>query len=98
MRKILIIASLSIAFIWGPGSGLSSEYNDIQVLQSDASGVILKYNLSDFMQQEKIIENQVFNKISVPKCPLTQTPGEPQLPMRIVILGVPLGCEVKASI
>ena len=98
MRKILIIASLSIAFIWGPGSSLSSEYNDIQVLQSDASGVILKYNLSDFMQQEKIIENQVFNKISVPKCPLTQTPGEPQLPMRIVILGVPLGCEVKASI
>jgi len=76
----------------------SSEYDDIQILKSDETGVIFQYRPHNFLKQEKIIDNQLFHKVQVGNCPLGQTPGEPELPMRIVLLGIPLGCEVKGSI
>lgn len=98
MKETLIIATLSISLILGVRSGLSSEYDDIQVLQSDFNGVTLRYSPSNLLKEEKVIENQLFHKVGIAKCPLAQSPGEPQLPMRIVMLGVPLGCEIKASV
>ncbi len=98
MRKTLIIVYIFMIFVLGVRWVLSSEYDDIQVLQSDADGLIFKYTPLNLQKDEKIIDNQIFHNVRVAKCPLTQMPGEPQLPMRIVILGVPLGCEIKASV
>jgi len=98
MRKALIITFLTGFIILGIEVGFSLEYDDIQVLKSDGQGIIFRYKPSNLLQDEMIIDNQVFHQVQVGKCPLTQTPGEPQLPMRIVILGIPLGSEVVATI
>jgi hypothetical protein len=98
MKKAFILIFLPAVLILGTRVGLSLEYDDIQVLKSDGEGIIFQYRPSDFREQEKVIDNQIFQKVGIHKCPLTQIPGEPQLPTRIVILGIPLGCQVKVSI
>jgi len=98
MRKSFILISLLTVLLLGTGAGLSSEYDDIQVLRSDAEGIIFQYKPSSFFEEEKIIDNQIFHKVQIGQCPLTQSPGEPELPVRIVMLGVPLGCKVVATV
>lgn len=98
MRQALILTFLSTALILGARAGLSDEYDDIRVIKSDAEGIIFQYQPSNFLEEERIIDEELFQRVQISKCPLAQAPGMPELPVRIVILGIPSGCEVRATV
>ena len=98
MRKASILIFLSVFLILTARAVLCREYDDVEILKSDAEGIIFRYRPVNLPEEEKVIEGELFHKVGVDKCPLIQTPGMPQLPTRIVVLGIPLGCQVKAAI
>lgn len=98
MRKALLNTFLWATLLLCFEAGFSSEYDDVQVLKSDAEGITFRYKPGGFSEEEKEIDGEIFHRVRIEKCPLVQTAGMPQLPVRIVILGIPLGSEVKATV
>ncbi len=81
----------------------SSEYPDIELLRSDEDGVLFQYNVPQFTTFKIKIEDQEIDKktydlIRIPNCAQNESTGKPQLPQRIVILGIPSGCEIKVRV
>jgi hypothetical protein len=75
-----------------------SEYDEIQVLKSDQEGIVFKYEVPEPLLQKVKINETDFDQITLDKCPLSDLAGEPQLPVRIVVIGVPLEAEIEVEI
>ncbi|MCK4385115.1 MAG: hypothetical protein KAW52_02510, partial [candidate division Zixibacteria bacterium] len=100
-RKFIILVFLSgfsVSFFCEGKAFSSSEYDEIQVLKSDQEGIVFKYSVPEPILEKMKIEGIDFDRISIDKCVPSDVPGEPQLPVRIVVLGVPLQAEIKVEI
>jgi hypothetical protein len=75
-----------------------SEYDEIQVLRSDQEGLVFKYSVPEPILTKVKIDGIDFDQIGLDKCVLSDLPGEPQLPVRIVVLGVPPEAEIQVEI
>jgi hypothetical protein len=93
---ILGLIAVGSSSVFG-ASGVS-EYDDIQILKSDQYGVIFKY-LVPALNLDKIeLGGQNYDLINIDKCAFSNLPGNPQLPVRTVWVGVPLEGEVSVEI
>ena len=100
-KKFIILVFLSgfSVFFFCEGEAFSfSEYDEIQVLKSDQEGIVFKYSVPEPILEKTKIEGIDFDRISINKCVPSDVPGEPQLPVRIVVLGIPLQAEIKVEI
>lgn len=75
-----------------------SEYDDIQILKSDQEGVIFKYLVPELDQSKTDQVGQIFDLVNIEKCGLSNLPGKPQLPVRRVVIGVPLDAEIGVEV
>ena len=75
-----------------------SEYDDMQILRSDQDGVIFKYLVPEINLSNIELSGQNFDLINIDKCAFSNLPGEPQLPVRTVWIGIPLEGEARAEI
>jgi hypothetical protein len=87
-----------ISFFCEGRSSPVSEYDEIQVLKSDQEGIVFKYEVPEPLLKKVKINQTDFDQITLDKCPLSDLPGEPQLPVRIVVIGVPLEADIQVEV
>ncbi len=75
-----------------------SEYDEIQVSKSTQEGIVFKYSFPEPIITKAEIDGIDFDQISIEKCVPSDIPGEPRLPVRIVVIGVPLEAEIEVEI
>jgi hypothetical protein len=91
-QVFLLLISLIIA------GTLPAFSKEIELLSSGSEGVVLKYNVPQFTRDQVWAGNVSYDLIKLTDCPLSNETGKPQLPLKIVILGIPLDGSVKVNI
>ena len=76
----------------------SNEYSDFKIISSDETGVSLIYQVPDFERNRLSMNNLSYDLIEVQKSPLSKEKGKPQLPVRIIALGIPPDANVEISV
>jgi len=71
---------------------------EIELLSSGSGGVVLKYNVPQFSKDQISVDNVFYDLIDLGDCSLSDETGKPQLPLKIVLLGIPQEAKVKANI
>ncbi|UCB52305.1 MAG: type IX secretion system sortase PorU [Candidatus Zixiibacteriota bacterium] len=79
-------------------SSFASEYDDLEILQSDQEGIIFRYLVPDFSRSTIELQGKSFDLFNIPKCCLSDIPGNPQLPVRKVIVAVPPEAELRVEV
>lgn len=100
-KKFTVFVFLSwflVSFFLGEEASSVSEYDEVQVIKSDQEGIVFKYSVPEPIFAKVKINEKDFDQISIDKCALSDLPGEPQLPVRIVVIGVPLEAFVQVEI
>jgi hypothetical protein len=100
-KKFIIFVSLSgflVSFFFWEKAFSVSEYDEIEVLKSDQEGVVFKYSVPEPTLANARMNGIDFDQISLDKCVLSDSPEEPQLPVRIVVVGVPPEAEIEVEI
>ncbi|HKZ22214.1 MAG TPA: C25 family peptidase propeptide domain-containing protein, partial [candidate division Zixibacteria bacterium] len=67
----------------------NNEYSDFKVLSSDATGLNLIYQVPGYEKSKVTVNNYSYNLIEIEKSPLLKEKGKPQIPVRIIAVGVP---------
>ncbi len=75
-----------------------SEYDDILVLKSDQEGIIFKYLVPEQTLSKIELGGQNYDLIDIDKCAFSNFPGKPQLPVRTVLIGIPLEGDITVEI
>jgi len=75
-----------------------SEYDDMEILKSDQEGVIFRYFVPEPAQSKIELSGQVFDLINIDKCALSNLPGRPQIPVRRVVIAVPMEAGISVEI
>ena len=72
---------------------------DVQLLSSDDGGITFQVSVPwDRLAVEPFTgDGRQFVRLSMPGWPVTQQPGEPQLPFVAVLLGVPWSAELEVE-
>ncbi|MGB3092893.1 MAG: type IX secretion system sortase PorU [Candidatus Zixiibacteriota bacterium] len=76
----------------------ASEYDDLEVLKSDQEKVVFRYLVPNFSQSKIELQGKSFDLINIPKCGLSNIPGNPQLPVRKVLVAVPPEAELRVEV
>ena len=100
-KKFVIFVFLSaflVSFFYEGKASSVSEYDEIQVLKSDQEGIVFKYWVPEPLLTKAEINGIDFHQVNIDKCVSSNVPGEPQLPVRIVVIGVPPEAEIKVEI
>jgi len=94
----VFLLAFSGFFLCGEKASSGAEYDEIQVLKSDQEGMVFKYSVPEPLLSKVKINAMDFDQINIDKCALSSLLGEPQLPVRIVVIGVPLEAEMGVEI
>ena len=96
---IFIFSSVLLAALFFEVRASSvSEYDEMQVSKSDRDGIIFKYSVPEPIFRKVKIEGVDFDQISIGKCVPSDLPGEPQLPVRVVVIGIPPEAEIEVEV
>ncbi len=77
---------------------LGSGYSDFKIISSDETGVNLIYQVPDFERNRLSMNNLSYDLIEIEKSPLLREKGKPQLPVRIIALGIPPDANIEVSV
>ena len=96
----ILILLLLTAVLCGSASmaDSGSEYDDITILKSDQEGVTFNYQVPELVFSKIELGGQNFDLVSLDKCALSNLPGKPQLPVRTVLIGVPLEGDITVEV
>jgi hypothetical protein len=98
LSKRFIIPAILLGLFLSTCVYASNEYNDIQILRSDQNGIVFKYKVPELSSSKFSQGDTLFDLLSIDKCPLSRDDGYPQVPSRIVVIGIPLGSQVDVRL
>jgi len=98
MNKRIIIPLILLSLFIPVFVCASDEYSDIQILRSDEKGIVFRYVVPELTVLKQSRGDTLFDILGIDKCPLSRDPGYPQVPARIVVIGIPLEGEVNVSV
>jgi hypothetical protein len=106
MKSFLVLKNIGlrsalIAFIFltsRPGITPASEYDDIEIIKSDREGVTLRYLVPEYVHRKVELLGKSYDLLNVDKCGLSNLPGKPQVPVRRVVIAIPLKAAVSMQI
>jgi hypothetical protein len=91
----------STAFIFFIGASVAAQTifdQDIGILESDQSGVTLRYTVPDYSIQPFAVGEAQFNNLHIPRTAQTRREGQVEIPVKYVPLAVPPGAEVSITV
>lgn len=98
MTKRIILPLIFLCLILPVCVYASNEYSDIQILRSDEKGIVFRYNVPELTSSNLVSGDTLFDILQIDKCPLSRDPGYPQVPARIVIIGIPLESQTDVRV
>jgi hypothetical protein len=100
-RALTIITTASL--LWGIGSAPKATAqtpsgSHLEILSSDDRGIVLELMVSDFQIETGEHADQTYHQLVIPGTAQTDTAGEPQVPTRGALLGLPHLTDVSVQI
>jgi hypothetical protein len=70
----------------------------VRILQSDAEGIVLELQVPLYTVQIMTIDGYTYQRLSIEGYGLGGTPGEPELPQKGLLLGIPPGAQAHLTV
>lgn len=90
---LLLVVMISLTKL-----AVGSEYSDFKIISSDETGVSFIYQVPDFERNRLSMNNLSYDLIEIEKSPLLKDKGKPQIPVRIIALGIPPDANIEVSV
>ncbi|MDY7077081.1 MAG: C25 family cysteine peptidase [Chloroflexota bacterium] len=81
-----------------PATAQAPHGSHLQLLHSDEQGVVLELTIDDFQIETVAYGRQTYHRLIIPDMVQTTAPGEPQVPTRGALLGIPFNEGVSVQI
>lgn len=91
----LIIANLGTGQVKAMRTNLAAR---VEVLYSGVDGLVLEMEAPEYQLEQVFTEEGNYDRISLVGADSTMTPGEPQLPVLNVLIGVPAAAEIRVEV
>ncbi|MCJ7498525.1 MAG: type IX secretion system sortase PorU [candidate division Zixibacteria bacterium] len=98
MTKRIILPLILFCLILPVYVYASDEYSDIQIIRSDEKGIVFRYKVPELTSSKYNKGDTLFDILGIDKCPLSKESGYPQVPARIVVIGIPLGSQIDVRV
>lgn len=70
----------------------------IRVVASDEGHLVLEVQVPGYLLSHQAVAGRAYDVVSIPGWGLTAEPGRPQLPVRQLLVGIPLGAAVQVRV
>ena len=81
-----------------PVEDLAGSEDPIELVRSDASGIEIAVDISDFESGQEMVEGVAYDVVTLAGFGAASKAGSPQVPGRKVLLGIPLGANYRLRI
>ncbi|MFC1713745.1 C25 family cysteine peptidase [Candidatus Poribacteria bacterium] len=101
MEKIRLSISIALCFalcVLCPHILRASGIEDVQILEASPDGLVIRYQTPELEIDTKTVDGQTYQALSFKNCGFTQEIGRPQIPIKIVCLGIPDVSEPGISV
>jgi hypothetical protein len=95
---ILLAASLILGNGTSPVTAQAPASSDLKLLSSDGQEIVLELTVDDFQVETLEHAGQTYHRLTIPDTVQTTTPGEPQVPTRGTMLGLPSSEGVSVQV
>jgi len=109
LKRALVVVAGCLTLAWAgaiyaaegqtsSNSGTSPDGEDLQLIKSDAEGVIVELRTPSFQIEESSVNGTLYYLVNAPGCGQTDDVGQPQLPVRGTLLGIPASAEYSLRV
>ena len=101
MEKIRLSISIALCFalcVLCPHVLRAADMEDIQILEASSDGLVIRYQTPELKIDTKTVDGQTYQVLSFKNGGFTQEIGKPQIPIKIVCLGIPDVSEPGVSV
>jgi hypothetical protein len=93
------VALVLLAFLLGvSGVEAGPRSPEVKLLESNDRRIVLELTIPDFRVTSREHEGTIYQAIAVPDLELTGEPGQPQVPFKGVLLGMPSPNQIQVSV
>lgn len=78
-----------------PSAAHAQSATQLRLLQSDANRVIVELEVADDVARTQTLDGAPFTALSIAGLDVSHAPGQPQLPIKSALIGVPPGAELS---
>lgn len=93
--KLRLLLGLTLSILLFSGAFAFNTYPNTKVLTSDSKGISFVYQVPEPRWERMHTENGVFDRVTLPQCGATEETGKPGLPVKVILIGIPLDAGVK---
>jgi hypothetical protein len=104
LKRALVVVAACLTLAWvgaiyaaegqtSSNVATSPDGEDLQLIKSDAEGVIVELRTPSFQIEQSSVNGTVYHLVNAPGCGQTDDVGQPRLPVRGTLLGIPPEAE-----
>ena len=93
---LLLVGVFSLNLL--SGQAIAAGPEGVRILQSDAEGIVLELHVPTYTVQRVEVDDYTYQYLSIEGYGLSSTPGEPALPQRGLLLGIPAHAEANLKV
>ncbi len=100
--KVPVFVSLAVLLVvfgvfFSPASARASaaRSDGVRILQSDSQGITIELEVPAYVVETVELDGQIYQRIFIEGYGLSDNPGEPELPQKGLLLGVPPWCPTR---
>ena len=98
MKRFLNIFVILSLFLCSSLWAQTESYEEIEILSSDENGISFTYHTPELKIGKINLTKGNFDLVYIDGCITQQEPGNPRLPIKVMVLAVPLGSQVEVTI
>lgn len=94
-KNLYLLLGLILSLFSFSGASAFNTHPHTKVLTSNSKGISFIYQAPEPNWEKLSTENGVFDRVTLPKCGATEETGKPGLPVKVILIGIPLDAGVK---
>lgn len=109
LKRALVVVGVCLTLAWAgalyaaegqttSNTGTSSDGGGLLLIKSDTQGVVVELRTPSFEIEESSVDGTVYHTVVAPDCGQTDDVGQPQLPVRGTLLGIPPEAEYSLRV
>lgn len=93
--RLHLLLGLAFSILLFLEASAFNSYPNTKVLTSDSKGITFIYQAPEPKWEKLRTENEVFDRVTLPQCGVMEETGKPGLPVKTILIGIPLDAGVK---
>ncbi len=95
--KLHLLLGLTLSLLLFSSASAHNSYPNIEVVTSNSKGISFVYRAPEPSWEKMHTENGVFDRVTLPQCGVTEETGKPSLPVKVILIGIPLDAGVRVQ-